>query len=207
MIAQLALADFKGVFIDRRCFPDGAKALEAEIERLTKTPVLASKNGQLSFCNLCAYHDTLKGHYDLLEYERLHAAALNPCSWNWGDGFHCQEGTAWNMWRWSKPQSILELTNPSEEARWITLHAQILTSFEEHSHLHIRSALFAEDVDMNKVGIAWQREVLLPPGTHRLEFACDGPCAFDDRGGLSFRLLNFHIAEFRVPPNFTDIAE
>ncbi len=119
--------------------------------------------------------------------------------WDWRDGFHCEEGTAWNMWRWSKPHSILEITNPSDEPRSITLHAHILTALEERSHLHIHSALFAEDVEINKVGTPWEHEILLPPGTHRLEFTCDGPCAFDDKGALSFRLLNFYIAEFRVP--------
>jgi phosphoglycerol transferase len=207
MLTQLALADFKGVFIDRRCFPDGAKAVEAEIERLTKIPVIASKNGQLSFCNLCAYCDTLRAPYDAAAYERLHAAALNPCTWQWGDGFHCHEGTLWNTWRWSKPRSIMELTNPGNEPRWVTLHAEILTAFPDPSHLHIRSPLFADNLDINNVATAWQWKVHLPPGTHQLEFVCEGPCAFDNRGALSFRLLNFHIAEFQVPTSLPDVPE
>jgi phosphoglycerol transferase len=161
LLPDLAALRFDGIFIDRRGFRDHANQIESQLKSLLDgEPSMVSRNGDLSF-------------FDLREYRRRHAratpegdlaaqrsSALNPLGLHWGSGFRNPFGDAFypalegiTYGRWAENGAVLDVTNPLQDARRLSLH------FGAHA------------ADMRPATL----EVLTPRGTQRFDLSSNTP--------------------------------
>jgi hypothetical protein len=115
----------------------------------------------------------------------------------WGDGFFTLEKTIDNTWRWCSSEGTLIINNTSDKDRKFVMIADFFTGYPELSNLKIESTLVNENLKINISGYHYEKEIIIPPGSHAIKFSCDAERvdAPADLRYLVFRVENFQMVE------------
>ncbi len=115
----------------------------------------------------------------------------------WEDGFSTLEGTTDSNWRWSSSEGTLIINNTSNKDRKFLISTEFRTGYPELSNLTIESTLVNENLRINNSGYRYEKEIIIPPGSHTIRFMCDAERvdAPNDFRYLVFRIVNFQMVE------------
>jgi hypothetical protein len=115
----------------------------------------------------------------------------------WEDGFSVLEATADKNWRWCSSEGTLIINNTTNKDRKFIMIADFFTGHPELSNLKIESTLVNENLKINISGYHYEKEIIIPPGSHAIKFSCDAERvdAPADLRYLVFRVENFQMVE------------
>jgi hypothetical protein len=115
----------------------------------------------------------------------------------WESGFYTLEGTIEHTWRWCSSEGTLIVSNVENKDRKFLISAEFSTGYPEMSELIIESSLFSESLEINDSRNGFEKEIVVPPGTHTILFSCNARRvnAPADLRHLVFRIDNFEMVE------------
>jgi phosphoglycerol transferase len=175
MVRTLCFAGFGGIWVDRAGYADRGRSLEAEFTKATGAPPLVNRKERWAFFNLAPAERALRQQYSADEWETQRRLALNlPVIWR--PGFAQPEQSPQGKWlRWCGRAGEVQLTNPLDRPRAVTLRMTCFLPADPAAQLQITSAFFSHDLTIDTQGQEVAHEVMLPPGRHAIHFRCDGP--------------------------------
>jgi len=88
------------------------------------------------------------------------------------DGFFPEESDGARRWHWCGAKGTLALTNPSGHPRRATFRCLLGTYTPGPAHLRIDGAGLGEDLAVAPGMMPFEKEMVLPPGTHQVRFRC-----------------------------------
>jgi hypothetical protein len=138
MLAEVAAAGFKGIYIDTFGYTDGGAALFAQLGPALGTQPLVSSEGRYYFYSLAHYDEILRARYSPAQMSGLATAALYPLSLNFSTGFYGLETLGALTWHWAQRHSTIEILNSSHATRSATFTARVAGGSTRASRLTIR---------------------------------------------------------------------
>ncbi len=75
-VERIAVAGFRGIYLDRAGFADGGAATEEELSRLLGVEPIVSATGRQAFYDMTAYVDGLRSRFTDAEWEQKRVQAL-----------------------------------------------------------------------------------------------------------------------------------
>jgi hypothetical protein len=113
----------------------------------------------------------------------------------WGAGFHKQESCGLDEWRWCGSEGHLEIKNPSPGSRPARIDFECRTGHEEFSPVSVKSPLFSGELEVNRHGTRFSKDISLPPGKHRMMFSttAERSDAPNDHRNLVLQVKNLKI--------------
>jgi phosphoglycerol transferase len=176
-VQRLSFAGFGGIYVDRAGYLDRAASLEASLADLLDAAPLVSGNERFAFYSMAGYNRALREHYTEAEWQQRRERALHPVMLTWGGGFHPTETIPEEgPFRWCGPRGELTLTNPRPVPSKLTLQMAFAVAGSSHTApLALTGDLFSCDL---VIGPRWkevERTLEVPPGSHVIRLACDGP--------------------------------
>jgi hypothetical protein len=117
----------------------------------------------------------------------------------WGTGFFPEEQEGAHRWRWCGAQGDLEITNPSNRPKSLVFEFLAQTYSPGTAPLTLRSSFFSEDIPVHERGVPISRILAVPPGRHRIHFACAAAPYVHPARTLVFALHNFMVKEVDSP--------
>jgi phosphoglycerol transferase len=195
-IEELCVAGFSGILINRTGYADHGAAIEAQLSSFLGPP-LASDDDKLSFFSLLDYKTKLKRQIPDVLWQKREDSILHPIKLIWEDGFSNLEGTPENNWRWCSSQGRLQIRNDQPRAREIVIEMELSTGYGEASDIWINGLSLNDHLRINADETRYARRIVVPPGTHYLEFSCNAPLvrAPRDARDLVFKASNFKLTE------------
>jgi phosphoglycerol transferase len=197
MVRSVALAGFKGIYIDRMGYTDQAKELESKLADVIGEGPLVSANDRLAFFDLSAYEKSLGKILSEAGWEREKQQVMAPLSiWPvWRKGFYNWEGPK-NDWRWCRAEGTLELQNSAPFPMTVALDMSFASLGPRPARLVINGPGFS-DILRLEVGKPWpyRKTVVLAPGQTTVRFACDGE---EYSFGCYLRNVVFRVHNFRL---------
>lgn len=170
-VRGMVLVGFGAVYVDRAGYPDGGRAVEDELARVTGSAPVVSRNGRMAFYDLGGYAGRLRASLAPEEWERERREICDAPRVYWGDGFDAEERLPGKSWRWCrKPWSQVVVTNPRPEPITVTLEFNVVTPVQEPAVLRLRS-LARRRVPFTGAAPCSVR-IEVPPGQHALRLEC-----------------------------------
>ncbi|MGC9969656.1 MAG: hypothetical protein ABSE56_03595 [Bryobacteraceae bacterium] len=121
----------------------------------------------------------------------------------WEGEFSILETKGQENWRWCGNSGVLRLTNKSRDAAWVRLSATVKTSWPQEEKVHVKSAMFADELVTNVNGLEWERVVAVPPGEHLVSFTSNArkhpASGTSDPRVLVFALYDFTLTRVEAP--------
>jgi phosphoglycerol transferase len=175
-LRAIALMGFDGLYIDRYGYPDGAAALQTELEGATGTTPTISADNRLVFFNIEELANQIRSDTPAAERDGIITALeAPPIQVEYGTGFHGMEGDGTHSWSWATQQANLELSNPSERTRSIILSTELRTGHETPSRVTVRTPGQRVEVQVSNTTGCLRAELALPPGSTTVSFETDAP--------------------------------
>ncbi|HVS40259.1 MAG TPA: hypothetical protein VMS17_32170, partial [Gemmataceae bacterium] len=193
LVETLAFAGFRGVYIDRRGFADGAAQAEEELACLLNVEPLVSQTGQQSFFDLSDCIQSLRTRYSAAEWEARKAEML-PIQLRWAGAFLPQEQShTEGAWRWCGSEGDLHVINPLDRPRRIVLTMQCsgLWDQKKASRLIVTGAGERKELRLTADRQPLEISLTAAPGDNVLHFSCDGRRMTADIGVVVFRVWGF----------------
>jgi phosphoglycerol transferase len=183
-VAAVTAAGFRGIYVDRFGYADSARALEARLARLVGTDPLVSPNARLSFFDLRRYAATLDLRLRPEEIAALGLVTVKPVRAHWGGDFWPVDRTGQQTLRWTKrPEASLELLNPSERVRTVSLRATLATGRPVESSVVVSYPDGgSETLRVSAAGVELTRVLRLRPGRNLLRLSSDARPALKAMG-------------------------
>ena len=192
-LQALALAGFRGVYLDRAGFTDSGTAVEAELAHLLNAVPLVSLNGRQVFFDMTSYVSALNSRYTDAEWDAKTNIASHPLELEWGGAYSEEKPPAGGTlrWCWAKPQ--LNIRNPLNRSRRVLLKMTLSTWQDEPVRLVLGGDLCRREFTLTEIPQPLRIELIVPPGEHLLSFACAGRRigSPDDPRELVFRVEDF----------------
>jgi len=196
MVETLALAGFRGIYLDRYGYADMGADMEAKLTRLLDIKPITSANQRLAFFNMAKYIGRPQKNYSAAELQARRDAVLHPLLLQWKGGFSDMEGTPeYATWRWCSSKGELSILNLRE--RKVLIEMFLATGHKEFSSLKIDSPWFSETMNINAAAQFFSKAVSIPPGRHVIRFVSDARRvnAPGDPRVLVFKVGNFRLTE------------
>ena len=179
LLRTLALAGFRGLYIDREGYADRAKALESELAKRLGAEAFVSADGKRSFFDLSGYAERLRARYSPEEWDEMGRAVREPLCVLWQDGcFRFSPPEQELPFVWCQRRGHFAIVNPSDRPRRAELLVVCRTRQVEPARLRFASDLFATDTLINSVAPQMRYAFTVPPGRHLVSFECDPPKGF-----------------------------
>jgi phosphoglycerol transferase len=166
MVKALALAGFRGIYVDRLGYPDQSRGLEAELTTLLNSAPLVSADNLRSFFGLPGYERRLRERYSSSQWEEAREKhVLFPCAL-YQNGFFAVEPGQDNPAHWCQRRGQLALINPSPRPKLVQLSLACRTEGAEGFPLCLKSGLFSYLglIDARSQPLTFRFQ--LPPGRH-----------------------------------------
>lgn len=197
-LEAIAVAGFRGLYLDRGGYADNGAAMEAKLRNLLGAEPMVSANGRMLFFDLGEYNGKLAEKYGgTLPSQRQ--MVLSPMTPEWTRGCSTLEGEAELNWRWCSSESELVVTNTLNQERRVRLEMGLATGYEEAANLSLSGDLISEQLKINLQPTVYSKMLTLPPGRHVIRFACDAKLIYapSDGRSLVFKVVNFSLQEMR----------
>ncbi len=120
-LEALALAGFRGVYLDRAGYADSGAAVEAELTRLLGGAPFVSLSGRQSFFDMTSYVNGLRAYYGSEEWEAKSEAGAHPLELEWTGAYGEDKYPNQEMWRWCQSKAQLHLRNNLNRPRRVVL--------------------------------------------------------------------------------------
>jgi phosphoglycerol transferase len=199
MVSGLVVAGFEGLYIDRFGYSDEGAAFEAAVGKILGQNVVVSKNRRLSFFDLRALREKLRAALSPDESRKLRDVVLHPLEVNYAAGFKGAESHGTSTWQWAGRKAVLQLLNPSEEPRPVTLEMELRTGHPTPAVVRIDGPVNIEELQVSSSTGHYTRDLVLSPGKTLLRISTDAPrvSAPADPRILHLQLLNLHFIDWR----------
>jgi phosphoglycerol transferase len=184
----LVYSGFRGIWIDRSAYPDQGADLEARLTRVMGCGPMISGDGRYSLFPLTDYAKTLRSRCTEAEWLARRDEARRPVMVCWGSGFFPEERSPQGTFHWARDRSEMKLVNDGICPREVTLRMRCSSAMPGPCKLRIRGLGWDTTLDIDSRGQSVERKLILPPGTHRVLFACKGRPAPVDFRTLIFRV-------------------
>lgn len=194
MAETLVWAGFSGIYIDRYGYPDNAARLEAEFKALLGVQPVIAPNSRQIFFDLTPYAQRLRAQTPPSEITAKEDAARHPVMALWQQGFHDQEGTAEDYWRWCAARGRMQFVNRSNRAQEFRLEADF---FADNDGMLQLWGFLNERLPVNRKGTPYSKRITIPPGLHTVRFASDSRRVLTAN---DFRELVFRVRNFKLTP-------
>lgn len=193
MLAQLALAEFQGICIDRNDdLPD--KEIEAKLTRhLNVTPVV-SPDKRFAFYSLEGYTQAMKTRHTPEEWAALHDQTVHPVVVSWQRGFMRTPEMYPKDGRWCCRTGTMQLSNLGQSPQTVRITLALRTGVPTPAAIKLDSALWQQEATLTEKTSEIERVVEVPPGRHLVNFTCDA-APFQ---GNTRRI--FCVVDFKVRP-------
>jgi phosphoglycerol transferase len=198
LLERLAVADFRGVYLDRAGFADNGAAVEAELTRILGAAPLVSLSGRQTFFDLTSYAEAFRSRFTDEQWRTKRDAVLHPVAFDWGGTFSPRErGPAGETWRWCGSEGTLNVSNPCSWARTIVLRMECSGWQDRPVQLVLDGSLGRKDLILTPAPQRIEWRLCVPPGEHVIRFSCDGPRVESetDPREIVFRVWNFQYHE------------
>jgi hypothetical protein len=189
----LVYSGFRGIWIDRGAYPDRGADLEARLTRIVGSGPMVSGDGRYSLFSLTDYAKALRSRCTEAEWLARRDEALRPVMVGWGSGFYPEERSLQGTFHWAEGRCELKLVNCGTCPREVALRMRCTSSTPEPCKLRIRGLGWDKTLDIDSRGQSVERQLMLPPGTHRMLFACKGR-----RAPVDVRTLVFRVEDLRL---------
>lgn len=191
MLEALAVAGFKGIYIDRFGFQD--TGVETQIRDTLQSAPLVSANQRLVFFDLTGFSQSVLDRYSPADLERQRDRVLYPVLFRWTEGFSELEGKTEDNWRWSSNRGQLKIINTSTRAKRVEINMRLFSGHEQPANMRVEGEGFTDQLFVNNQGTSYARVFTIQPGTMTIEFSCDAERvdAPTDSRVLIFRVANF----------------
>ncbi len=195
-LKELALAGFRGVYLDRTGYADSGAATEAELAALLGAEPIVSQSREQAFFDMTSYVSALRAQFTDAEWDAKTEAASHPLDMDWA-GACFEEKSLEGTWRWCDSKGQLNLCNRLNRPRRVTLKMTCVGCQDLPAHLTLGGELCRRQLTLTKTPQPLELELVVPPGEHCITFACDGPSlrTESDWRSLVFQVCNF---EYRV---------
>jgi len=173
LIDGVVAAGFSGLWIDRYGYSDMGAAIIPEVQSLTGSAPLNSRDGRFAFFDLRAYAARMRAHDSAVALAALRTAILYPAVVTWGNGFYAPEPDGS---RWAIQGADATANNLSGTARRVELYTDVHTLAKGHFKLVIRApggavGHFTITTKPRPIYFSFT----LPPGAHDVNFATNAP--------------------------------
>ncbi len=201
LVADVAVAGFEGIMVDRRTYADGGATLEAALQQAlgTSAPDLVSDNGRYAYFGLAGERSRLTSTYSQAELDYARDTVLEPvflyAGENWTLGQNASKQTLWTS---KDPTAALILDNARGAAVKISL-SMVLTSPTNASQVMLTSGAQSWVVDLSPAAAsAITIDFDAPPG--RTDFTLSpGPDARNVDGNTSFAVARVTVVDTARP--------
>jgi phosphoglycerol transferase len=181
-----ASAGFEGLWVDSFGLADPA-AVDAELRRAIGVAPVVSDGGRFSFFDLRPY----AGRVPATESRIISEAVLRPLRADFSSGFYPAQTSGRSTWRWMSTHGTIRLSNPARAPRRVRLRAHLRAPAPATVVVRYDGAA-VETLRLAGPPVRLDVSVTVPPGSHVLTVATDGPPAprreADDRD-LRLQLL------------------
>lgn len=173
-------AGFSGIYLERRAFSDGAKALEQELTTLLGAPLLASADGTQVFYRLRPSGGNVPP---------LAVVAM-------GEGFYAQESDGIETWNWSRGNSGFSIVGAGINTALARLEFTLVS-------LVPRTVTFQYEGDNKTLQLAAgerrkvELNIRIRSGSNRVSLLTDAPAGRADNGDtrpLAFAVYNMKVS-------------
>jgi phosphoglycerol transferase len=166
MVETLALAGFRGIYVDRRGLAD-ARALEAAFTPLLGVP-RTNAAGDLQFFSLAPVTARLASTPAWQDRQSVTRRVV--VRWS---GFYAKERATGRTWRWSAGKSEIHLINPDDEPRNVHVRMTVYAISPRVPRLRISGAAHAS-FDLLKSRPVFEATLRVPKGGAKLIFESEG---------------------------------
>ena len=196
-LEALALAGFRGVYLDRAGYADSGASTEAELARLLGAAPLVSLTKRQIFFDMTSYVSALRAHFDDAEWDAKSEAASHPLVMDWAGAYDEEKAPNEGTWRWCGAKAQLNLRNLLNHPRRVILKMEYVGWRNKPARLTVDGDLCRRELALTAARQSLELELVVPPGDHFIAFTCDGPCTStqNDARTLVFRICNF---EYRI---------
>jgi heme/copper-type cytochrome/quinol oxidase subunit 4 len=171
-IRALVLADFSGVYIDRRGYADHGNTIVAELRTALGPEVVTSKSGDQMLFTLASVSQSIRSGVEPAAWERDRLRLLNrPC-------VLCQDGFLRHSptmppepWH-ATYRATMRLVNPGNEVRRVTLHMDWRRQGPNDREVTVTGSSLGIEQQFIATGTSqpFNLDVDLPPGEHVVTF-------------------------------------
>jgi phosphoglycerol transferase len=171
----LAGAGFRGLYVNRSGYPDGANRLVEQLRAAVGEPAVEGRDGALLFFDLGPLVDRLRSGYTPEAWQQFCGRALHPVTVTWGWGMSPSEAAPEPAPRWCAANAELQLENTASVQRHLTIRLGLRSGTGAPAQLRIEGPGWEEtatiDGQVRQIG----RRLAVPPGASRLRLSCNGP--------------------------------
>ncbi len=175
-LRALAILGFEGIYVDRLGYADRGKKLEDLLKAVATPDPIESRDGRLAFYTLQGYRKTALAGLSDGEVARRKREIEDFPSISWSAKFYPEERgdlDGWRRWRWCGSDGALVLKNPSAEPQKLRIRMSLRPQ-SGGAKLQLTGPEIDEAYELPHAGVDVDRVFELPPGTHRIEFRCQG---------------------------------
>jgi phosphoglycerol transferase len=195
-LRDLAYVGFGGVYVDRLGYADHGAEVEGRLRRALGSEPLVSGNGRFSFFAMGDYVDRLRSQMRDEEWALRRDLVLHEPRLTWGSGFYPEESSPSDRWRSCATRGRLEVYNPSDRPRLVSLSFAATTYSPGAARLVLRGPGFADGIAVDPAGKPYTRVIEVPPGRHAIRFTCTAkPVVLSAERTLVFALHSPRLAE------------
>ena len=200
LLVRVVLAGFDGLLVDRRGMnPKRFAFVVQEINQVLgrESPRVTDDALGLSFFDLRGYRNDLIGGYGPAGFAARAEAERSSLDKSilWLKGFASYEQPGYeDRQRWCRSEGLMVLLNPTDGPRRVRVSMEFEYWFAEPGLLRIDGGeVWSDVVHISTRPRAYTREIVIPPGRHRVWFRCRPPSGsvFADSRDLVFSVRNF----------------
>jgi len=193
MLDAIALADFKGIYINRRLYGDGGAKMESELSELLGTQPIVSDNKQLSFFSVVERQKKLQ-EYLGAGWQARREQLLNPLLVSWHKDCTGPEISSDSTFYWCGNTGEIQIQNSMSQSREVSLNMSLYV--EGEGNFKIESDILSDNLRVKGL-VPVKKQFSVPPGKHSIRFTCDAPRvhAPQDPRTLVVRIDNFKLTD------------
>jgi len=193
MLDAIALADFKGIYINRRLYNDGGAGIESELSTLLGSQPIVSDNQKLSFFSIVEFQKKLEEYYGA-NLQARREQILNPLVVSFRKDCTGPESLNDRIWYWCGNKGEIQIENSMSKPREVALDMSLYV--EGEGNFKIESDILRDNLRLKGL-VPVRKQFSIPPGKHSILFTCDAPrvnAPLDPRT-LVVRIDNFKLTD------------
>jgi hypothetical protein len=180
--------------IDRAGYDDRAAALERELATATEVIPFGDPEGRRSFVDLRPLRRRLEARLGA-GIRPAEESARYPVLVGWRGAFYGEERVGEERWHWAGGDGELVVYSHPREPQTVLLTMAVAAARDKPTPLRIRSPFWNETITLAGEPVAVARQLVIPPGTHRIELDTDARAttARGDARRFVFRVVGLEL--------------
>jgi hypothetical protein len=189
LVWDVAAVGFDAIYVDRRGYIDNAEALIQELDGIVGAPNYRSVDDSLFVWDIRSTRSKLEADLGADGVKSLRNRILGTLPVDFGRGFYGEENDGVELWRWSREDAQITLTNDDSGSK--SVHLRFGIQAVAPSQLHVSGPGVDVDVPVTTAPTPVDIPIVLRHGTTTLRLASDAPrVASGDSRDLRFRVVD-----------------